>query len=239
MQMVWIHSDDVPFISDAHRLRVQRFWAQWVAAQGGKLTGFSKDESGMFQRAAGNQEPLIQDPIDGDSKPQIMRFKSERPKVELESWIGKGSKNLPKATPLSGKPEIALVWGQGDGTTEGADLDLYVQAGSDGTALNYKHVTEPNAYFRKDFTSNVPNGLEGVTFSENLQLKDLRIAVNFYKGNCPAGVPFKVNIKLGESVFEYSGRFENSNGNRGANWDGRATDPSWKVIDVKKLLRLE
>jgi hypothetical protein len=81
--------------------------------------------------------------------------------------------------------------------------------------------------------------LEGVTFSENLQLKDLQIAVNFYKGNCPGGVPFKVNIKLGESVFEYSGRFENSNGNRGANWDGRATDPSWKVIDVKKLLRLE
>lgn len=239
IQVVWIHSANVPFISDVHRLRVQRFWGQWVAQQGGKLTGFSKDEHGMFQRAAVNQESLVQDPVDSESKPQIIRSKSERPETALESWIGKGSKNLPKATPLTGKPEIALVWGQSGSAAADADLDLYVQSAGNGAALNYRHVSEPNAYFRKDFASNVPNGLEGVTFSEDIQLKELRIAVNFYKGICPGGVPFKINVKLGDSVFEYAGRTEGTSGNRGGNWEGRTSDPAWIVIDVKKMLGLE
>jgi hypothetical protein len=239
VQVVWIHSANVPFISDAHRLRVQRFWGQWVAEQGGKLTGFSKDEHGMFQRAASNQESLIQDPVDIEAKPQIIRCKNERPGTTLESWIGKGSKNLPKATPLTGKPEIALVWGQGESAAADADLDLYVQSAGNGAALNYRHVSETNAYFRKDFATNVPNGLEGVTFSEDIPLKELRIAVNFYKGSCPGGVPFKINVKLGDSVFEYAGRTASISGNRGANWEGRASDPAWTVIDVRKLLHLE
>ena len=239
VQVVWIYSANVPFISDAHRLRVQRFWGQWVAEQGGKLTGFSKDEHGMFQRAASNQASLIQDPVDAEAKPQIIRCKSERPGTSLESWIGKGSKNLPKATPSTGKPEIALVWGQSESAAAESDLDLYVQCAVNGPALNYRHVSETNAYFRKDFASNVPNGLEGVTFCEDIPLKELRVAVNFYKGNCPEGVPFKINVKLGDSVFEYAGRTASISGNRGANWEGRASDPAWTVIDVKKLLRLE
>jgi len=238
VQVVWIHSANVPFTSDAHRLRVQRFWGHWVAKQGGKLTGFSKDEHGMFRRAAAHQESLVQDPLDIESKPQIIRYKSERPGTAQESWIGNGAKNLPKATPLTGKPEIALVWGQSESAAADADLDLYVQYAGNGGALNYRHVSEPNAYFRKDFASNVPNGLEGVTFSEDIQLKELRIAVNFYKGSCPGGVPFKINVKLGDSVFEYAGRTEGTVGNRGVNWEGRASDTAWTVIDVKKLLRL-
>jgi hypothetical protein len=238
-QLVWIYPASASFHSESHRLRVQRFWGHWTAKQGGKLTGFSKDESGMFQRAAAIHEPLDQDPIQSDSKPEIVRFQGGSPETMLEGWIGKGSKNLPKATPTTGKPEIALVWGQNNGPDSTADLDLYVQTGETVAALNYRHISEANARFRKDFASLVPNGLEGVSVFEELPLRNLRIAVNFYSGRCPGGVPFKVNVKLGDSVFEYSGRTQSSTGNHGLNWEGREGDPYWTVIDVKKLLRIQ
>ena len=244
--------------NDLYRHRIHRFWHLFVKTQGGALLTFAHDVEAAFDRfakaglrsnerfdfdhTAGKVEmlrawreavPVVTDPLSVPAKvtPEPI------PEHDGVSDFMENGVEVSTEPPLStrGKIKVGIRW-----PCNRCDIDLHARASDSKPFLNYGRVeTEEGKYF-KDFRSSPDtiNGLEHIEFTEDIDVNDLQVFVNFYSGKAEGGPKGVVRVLFEERIYEGSFHIQSSEGNVGKQRDNADSSPYWEVIDIPSILGL-
>jgi hypothetical protein len=221
-----------PWTSELHQQKVGRFWNLFLRAQSAQLASFTGDLPTVFnsacQPAAGGGR-TDRDAIDPtQTKIEMLRITRD---VGLADWITRelpADHRPPPPTTTTGPMKIGIRW-QGD-----IDVDLYAQAREDAERLFFQHTRAPEGYYYKDHRSSPDREYEFIEFTEPVDVRDVRAAINFYEGTMPGGARGEVRIEFQGRI--YSRRFElpADHGNQGR--EGRRQEPYWTPINIPATL---
>lgn len=223
-----------PWTSDLHREKVGRFWNLFLKSQGAQLASFTGDLPTIFNAISGGT-PTGARPSDDEIDPSQTKIEMLRITRDLgmADWITRelpANHRSPPPTTMVGPMKIGIRW-QGD-----IDLDIYAQARSDAERLFFQHTRAPEGYFYKDQRTSPDREYEFVEFTQPVDVREVRAAVNFYEGHMPDGSRGEVRIEFQGRI--YTSRFElpADHGNQGR--EGNRQDDFWTNIDVLGTLGL-
>lgn len=200
------------FVSDQHHNLIQRFWWLYVTLQGGQMISFVGDFPTLLSRVNGNAAPLkITEKPDPAAKIEMMRL---RRTVIQQSLYERPLSTLPLAEGelrAAQKLEIGISW------SCACDLDLYVQSTPGSAVLFYGNSETPEGIHVKDYVESTQNAgaYETIEYSVPVDLRRLRIAINFYGGNAPQGVRGEVRVGVNGQVYAAPFTISATTGNAG------------------------
>lgn len=225
--------------TDKHRFFVERFWSLYISRQGGTLVTFAADPAAVFQRVRSRaQAPARDYKVEPGTKLEMMRLRREP--------VGTSLYERPLSTsPLSLRDvqearnvELGITW-----DCPKCDLDLYARPGS-GEVLYFNHTQSPDGIHVKDFLQSpkAVNGYETVIFRAPVDLRALRVAINFYEGIAPGGVGGEIRLSVDGKTYGAKFRLAATSGNKaggigGALQSGVPQNPQTIVIDPLTILR--
>ncbi|MBI1177032.1 hypothetical protein GC207_06285 [bacterium] len=222
-----------PWASELHRQKISRFWNLFLKTQGAQLASFTGDLPTIFNavRSGESASRTDQDELDpSQTKIEMLRITRD---MGMADWITRelpANHRSPPPTTMIGPMKIGIRW-QGD-----IDLDIYAQARPDAERLFFQHTRAPEGYFYKDQRTSPDREYEFVEFTEPVDVREVRAAVNFYEGHMPDGTRGEVRIEFQGRI--YTGRFEMpaEHGNQGR--EGRNQEEYWTKINVMRTLGL-
>ncbi len=205
-------NDESDLISDQYRFYLRRFWTLYIESQGGQLVSFMSDREMLFQRVVRHAEPLPHNyTLEPSNKLEMIHFrrdKSVKPLYERQLSTEILNQNeLQRAKNI----EIGIQWDCTD-----CDLDLYVHGKPNAEVLYFgRNETELGSHW-KDFRSSprLFNAFETISFKEPLDLRHVRIAVNFYSGSAPEGIHGRLRLSASGKTYERPFRLKATSGNK-------------------------
>ncbi len=232
--------------NDLYRHRIERFWHLFVKAQGGELITFTPDALTAFNRFQKKDFlPAENYTLDHTSgKVEMLRaHRNGMPSPNVAHAVSDGSRFLERDTSISTLPpaktkgtiKIGIRW-----KCNQCDIDLYAR-GSNGTSfLHYANVENGEGKYFKDFRSSPDsiNGLEHIDFTTPVNIYDLQVLVNHYKGKDINGPDGAVRIFFDGHTYEAPFHIRSATGNKGKDRLRAASSLHWQVIDVPAILRL-
>lgn len=257
----WIVTDSIPNANHAEAVR--RFWALFVATQGGALADYSPDVTTAFANALrGNGTPLAVSGPDTRDTNVVMR--SRVLKVLREEEFIVASKPilitnvvtttnhvivtnvvdlpcdgiLPRVA--SGNTGLGLIWTTAPGTSQRLDFDLYVHVPFDGTELSYRNPTSPHGRYFRDIRQATPQtGGDWRALWEFVELTGNQLPrelwINLYSGRGPAQGEVRVQYRGQEYRIAFA--FPAVKGNEGRDFARRERSPQWLRIDLDSLIQ--
>lgn len=209
-----VHSD--PVRSNRHALAVERFWTLYIEAQGGQLVTYGNDLGDAWARAKnGARAPAHGFTASDTSKLEMIRFKP----IEIKRSIYEreiSTQGLSRSEARRAENVMVGITWQAEGC-KGCDLDLYAQALPGAAVLSYKATKNPEGEYWKDYRNSpeTVNGQETIAFAVPLDLRSLKLAVNFFSGSAPQGASGEVRLAVGEKTYAYGFHIPAVSGNGG------------------------
>jgi len=242
--------------SEAQRQGLTRFYALWVKSQHGTLATMTRDiRVALDNLRRGLRTPVLDpEPRAAEDKPEMREIRVERVQrsetlpatvrgVSATSAIDKIlvpiSDQQRRETPPLTSPEVQEL-------TVGArwslhlDIDVHGVHHPGATELFYGCPRSLEGVFTKDWQDAPPGiqGFEKITFSQPANLRDVRVALNLYRGTAPQGADVTLKIIADGKEYERTFHIRATEGNRGANSAARARDPHWLVISPEELAEI-
>lgn len=223
-----------PWTSELHRQKISRFWNLFLKTQGAQLASFTGDLPTIFNAvrsgdmAAARNE---QDEIDpSQAKIEMLRITRDMGTADWITHELPANHRSPPPTTRIGPMKIGIRW-QGD-----IDLDIYAQARADAERLFFQHTRAPEGYFYKDQRTSPDREYEFIEFTQPVDVREVRAAVNFYEGSMPGGARGDIRIEFQGRI--YTGRFELPAGHGNQGREGPSQEGFWTEIDVLGTLGL-
>lgn len=201
------------FRDDRHRYFVKRFWTLYIERQGGELVTYTVDMPSLFRRVQGHAQAPAHDyePVETD-KLEMIRIAP--PKVNKSVFERELSHAPIPADTLrrAENVEIGISW-----DCDACDLDLYARPFPGAQLLYYAKPVSPEGQYWKDHqrSPRATGGYEIIAFSTPLDLRVLKVAVNFYKGNAPHGVNGEFRLSIDGQTYAKNFRIDSPTGNSG------------------------
>ncbi len=220
-----------PWVSDAHRERITRFWTLYLKQGGGRLATMTGDLPTVFSAAAANAGPERNYALAGNqTKIEMLRVTRD---VAVADWITRDVLPSGQAAPPTktvGPMKIGIRW-RGD-----IDLDLYASASAQSETLFFEHTRCPEGYYFKDHRSSPEREYEFIEFETPVDVWQADASINFYEGHAPGGPAGEVRIEFDGRI--YSGRFAlpADHGNKGRT--GVRQRDFWVRINIPEILGL-
>lgn len=224
-----------PWVSEVHQEKISRFWSLYLQGQGARLATFCGDLATIFNAARSASMPVVAgvpryalEP--GQTKVEMLRITRE---IGLADWITREelpSVQLAPPVTMVGPMKIGIRW------KGRIDLDLYASPNDHAETLFFEHTRSPEGYYNKDYRSSPEREYEFIEFQKPVDVREVEVMVNFYKGSAPGGPSGEVRIEFDGKI--YSGRFAIAadHGNEGRS--GESQRSFWARIDVPRLLKL-
>ncbi len=211
MHVVLSAEDERRMVSEAHAFAVERFWSLYLAELGGELTSLSGDLSTLKSRMNNGLAPLQRYVID-PKETTLEMIKYEASTAEQSVNDRAPSTGAFNASGIVTDLEIGLSW-----NCQRCDLDLHALPynGAELIYFGQKNTNEGRHY--KDYLASPQseNAFEVIRFHAPVNLRQLRIAVNFYGGEADQSVRGDIRFSSGGVVkikpFELNAR----SGNKG------------------------
>ena len=209
----WVYPDA---LSDRPDYYIRRWWTLFVEAQAGKLVSYGHDLIGVLNRVKSHADaPGHQFERNNTDKLEMFRLRQ----VEL----------IPAQSlyerPVSDGALAANTWRHAENVQVGitwsclrCDIDLHAQSDPTAEVLFYGRTHTSEGTFFKNFTSApaVANGQETIASTVPVDLEALRLAVNFYGGQAPAGgVHGEVRLAVADQTFAWPFHLSALSGNSG------------------------
>ena len=154
-----------------------------------------------------------------------------RPDTGLDFMLKEPGKAEKLDNPIvSGRVRIGIKW-------PGArDLDLHILPGPGAKELYYGLTKTPQGTLEKDWSSGKGTmGFETVELHGPVDLRTLKIAINFYRGEkAPGGPKATLRIEAAGRLFEQKIHIAAQEGNRGTDRKTKASN-TWTTVDVPLL----
>ncbi len=204
-------SEDI-FINDQHRYLLKRFWSLYLSQQGGILASFTADKTALFERIKSNI-PAIKDnfTLGKETALEMIRISTSQSTTSIyERTISERPLAQHKIR-TAHNVTIGLSW-----DCETCDLDLYARPFIGAEVLYFNHSTSDQGVHWKDYKSSPKQSraFETIEFKVPLDLRQLQIVVNFYKGSAPQGVKAKLRLSVDGQVFAKSFVLKATAGNK-------------------------
>lgn len=235
-----------PAVNDPHAFALEHYLGNSIAVRRGVLMSIADDPATLYEAASG---PVVEPrkryaPVATD-KIEMLAFAPAPPEAvdvrALPIYDRPLSASAPTASAIrsAAEVEIGITWGEACD----CDLDLYVRPGEADTVF-YGNADTPMGRLLKDFMASpeIDGGLERVVFKQPLDIENLRIAVNLYRGTPgQGGVVGEIRIAIGAETWAAPFTIEATRGSSGngssAVMSGQSEgDPAWVVIDPLAVL---
>jgi len=192
---------------------VQRFYALYIAQLGGKLVSYDHQIELVMANATKDLAAQSHSYVLGEeTKVEMVRLLPER--VAQQNIYEQSVTTTPLDRTTLEKADrviLGLRW------SCACDLDIYAQAFPGANTLFYGNPESPEGVFYKDHRSaNAAKGWETIAYSLPIDLRTMRIGINFFEGNAPEGVTGEVRLSVNGNVYAKSFSLTGSEGNRGA-----------------------
>ncbi len=221
---------DVSWHNDLHAEMIKRFWSIYVVEQGGSLATFVSDLDTVIARAVDleSSNRRIYDFDKTNDKLEMLSVQREINRKHVNEVFDKQvTTTTHKPTSYKGKVLVGIKW-----DCMKCDLDLYARPENGKKVLFFGNTSSPEGTYHKDFLdSPTPvNGLEYIQFKKDVDIKNMFIAVNFYKGEFPSGPRGEIRIELNGVIYAKKFHIRSEKGNKGGNTSKMNSDSSWIVI---------
>lgn len=237
-----------PAVNDAHAFALEQYLGNSIAVRGGQLVGIADDPATLFEGASAPiTEPRKRYAPQESDKIEMLVFAPQPPEAVDARALPIHERPLASSAPSAAEMrqarevEVGITWD----AACACDLDLYARPAT-GEVIYFANAETAAGRLLKDFTSSpeIDGGLERVVFAAPVDLAELRLAVNLYRG-APgrAGVTGEIRIAIGAETWAAPFRItaEGGSAGRGAaavmNRQSRG-DASWVVIDPLALVGL-
>ena len=228
--------------SDRHQFFVQRFTNLYVEQLGGHLVSFTPDRTSAFRRAT-TSAPVPAHSYELAESDKLEMIRLPEPTIRRSIYDRPVSAApLPADTVrYASDVQIGISWDN----CERCDLDLYAQAHPGAQVLYFGHTVSPEGRYWKDYRESPQStrGRETIGFTVPLDLRTLRIAVNFYQGNAPEGVRGEIRLAVADRTYAMTYHLPATSGNKGSGVRrlldaGQADTPHTILIDPLHLIGL-
>lgn len=213
------YTDAMP--SDRHAYYVERFWTLFIEHQGGKLVTFSGDQGSIFSRAENKASaPEHSFKLEESNKLEMIRLRTE---VIQEQSIYQRPVSTTKPTAQTlhraRSVQIGLSW-----DCPSCDLDLYAQTSPRAERIFFGNSKTNEGTHLKDFLQSprTINGYETIEFFVPVDLSQLKIAVNFFKGNAPQGIKGELRLAFDGNTYAMPFTLATTSGD-----SGRSVSPAF------------
>ncbi len=240
VQVHLCYGDEAIMRSDRHHFFVHRFWTLFTEQQAGKLVSFTADCAAMFHRVKNKAKAPKHNYILDSAVPFAM--------IRLEH---EGSKNtiykrhvttspLPKEQIRHAQQiELGLSWD----SCPTCDLDLYAQSSPGAAVISFRNNNTPEGIHRKDYRTS-PRSIrayETIVFNKPLDLRTLKIAVNFYKGDASNNVSGELRLSVDGRTYATQFTLRAKSGNKGRGMSeafktGQAPNAHIVIIDPLRMV---
>ena len=223
---------------------VRRFWTLYVEALGGKLVTFEAQAGDSFRNIKrGASAPTHAYQRKDTDKLEMIQL---RP-VTLEVSQSIFQRPL-TTTPLSSETirrgdnlEIGISW-----QCLECDLDLYAMAYPGAPILFYGQTNSPQGRYWKDYINSpeTVNGFETIAYHAALDLRAVRVAINFFKGRAPDGVKGEVRLSVNGRTYGAPFRINaesgiGSGGVKAIVKAGSSSRPETLIVDILRIVGAE
>lgn len=229
-------------ISDPRDYQINRFWTLYIEVQGGELISFVGDLKTLFKRVKRSMNvPKHDFKLNDSDKLEMIRLRTETIKQSIHnrpiSQIPLTNRQLQRAEAV----EIGISW-----DCE-CDVDLFARAFPTAETIYFNNTASPLGNLWKDHLKSprATNGYETIAFHVPLDLRALRLAVNFYNGKAPNGV-VNGQIRLSVNGQTYAKDFKISAtlGNKGSGVmlaiaSGVSNNPHSIIIDPLSIITVQ
>jgi len=234
------------WVNSRQKEAVKRFWALYLNQQGGSLHGFAAGlEDVLAQAGNGTARTAYRYTLDETQDVVMNVFKTVvlTEAVEVTPTpaprVIEENKTLPQiSTTFDAGVEIGITW-----NCAACDLDLYARPWQDAKILHYKSQNSDQGYFQKDHQESprATQGFETITFTVPIDLKQLRVAVNFFAGRARSGVDGQIRITSGGQTMTAPFHIAASEGNAAYGVDqamdtGISNNPAIVMIDPLSVM---
>lgn len=237
-----------PAVNEAHAFALEQYLGNSIAVRSGQLVGIADDPVTLFESASAPiTDPRKRYAPQESDKIEMLVFAPQPPEVMDARALPIHERPLASGAPSAAEirqareVEVGITWD----AACACDLDLYVRPGA-GEVIYFANAETATARLLKDFTSSpeIDGGLERVVFAAPVDLADLRLAVNLYRG-APGrtGVAGELRIAIGAETWAAPFRITAQGGNSGrgavAVMSGQnGGDAGWAVIDPLAVVGL-
>ena len=230
----WLVTDMEEFSNQGHAEGATRFWALYIATQGGRLEGFSPDFRNAFLGVTGTRRANRPVPdLSPADRELAMHSRTIRAAPAPVVAATNAVSEIPAPPP--GKTGLAIIWDSRPGEDGPVDLDLHVQPPGGGPEIYFGHPTTPYGRLFRDIRQSLPtsNGpwrssweyveVEGETLPNE-------VWINLYSGRGPIRGILRTFCRGRELdiAFELPAGL----GDRASEGSRRAASPQWVRIGL-------
>lgn len=208
-----VFENDAIFINDQHGYLLKRFWSLFLSGQGGTLASFTADKAAVLEDIKSGKVPANHHfTLGKETALEMIRIsKSQSTTSIYERNISErplAQHKIRNAYHVT----IGLSW-----DCEACDLDLYARPFANAQVLYFNRSNSEQGVHWKDYQSSPRQRrvFETIEFKVPLDLRQLQIVVNFYKGFAPQGVKASLRLAVDGQVFAKSFTLSAKQGNIG------------------------
>ncbi len=214
MRVHWFYGQKSNFINDRHSAAVERFWTLYTEYTGGKLVSFSGDLLTLLSRASNNAiAPTHSFRLNPkDDKMEMVRLPVDVMTKSIHQRPVSTQPITPETLAHAHNVEVGITWQCKD-----CDLDLYASPYPNAPILYFGKTETPQGIYYKDYM-HAPSGSKGfetISFKKPLDLRVLKLVVNFYRGNVAKGVKGEIRLSIDGTTYSKPFHIQANTGNKG------------------------
>jgi hypothetical protein len=212
MRVHWFYGHNDSFMNERHSEAVLGFWTLYMAHTKGKLVSFSGDLLTLISRAKNNAKApahsYFLDP--NDDKIEMVRLPANVMEKSIhERAISTKPITLAMLTHAQ-HVEVGIRWACD------CDLDLYAQPYPNAAILYFGETETPDGIYFKDYqyAPSASLGFETIAFKRPLDLRVLKLAVNFYRGEVEKGIKGEIRLTIDGATYSKLFHIKANTGNK-------------------------
>ena len=220
---------------------IKRFWTLFIERQGGQLVTFTGDLPTLFDRVrSGARAPKHDYVLTSTTKLEMILYRPNEVKEQVSIYERPLS-----ATPVSltvvkkaQRVEIGISWDCAQ-----CDLDLYAQPHPKAEILYFEYTQSREGKYWKDFrvSPSSSNSYETVSFHKPVDVSQLFLAINFFKGKVSKSVDGEIRVAIGNRTYAKKFQLKANKGNKASGIEStlknrKAANVNWLIIDPMQVV---
>jgi len=214
MRLHWFYGSKDKFINDRHGAAVERFWTLYMERTGGKLVSFSSDLLTVLSRANNHAvAPTHSYRLNpDDDKMEMVRLPIDVMTKSIHQRPVSINALSPETLKYANNVEVGITWQCKD-----CDLDLYAMSYPNAPVLYFGKTDTPQGIYYKDYlySPSGSNGFETIAFKVPLDLRVMKLVVNFYRGKVTSGAKGEIRLSIDGVTYSRTFHIKANKGNKG------------------------
>lgn len=238
----WDFLDRSWMSSEYYSVSVTRVWHILTTGYGSKLSTFTSDQSVVWNRALAGASPAPHEyKFDTVEKVETIQVVDDKQDTSRKSIYERALTDTPPTQKIirqAQNVEIGISW-----HCQHCDLDLYVRPRHGADILYFNHRETDEGYYHKDFrhSPKTDGGFETVTLTSTVDLRDVLIAINWYRGESQEGITGEIRLAISDQTYGLPFSFPGKDGNNSIGRDetletNQPANDGWLIINPENIV---